>query len=80
MKLSEMNQKIRDSKLAQDRKDLLSELAWLLVNKSKIENIVLNREDEVPADVIEILKANVNQIRIDALYQELSMKELEVLH
>ena len=80
MKLSEMNQKIRDSKLAQDRKDLLSEFAWLLVNKSKIENIVLNREDEVPADVIEILKANVNQIRIDALYQELSMKELEVLH
>ena len=80
MKLSEINQKIRDSKLAQDRKDLLSELAWLLVNKSKIENIVLNREDEVPADVIEILKANVNQIRIDALYQELSMKELEVLH
>ena len=80
MKLSEMNQKIRDSKLAQDRKDLLSELAWLLVNKSKIENIVLNREDEVPADVIEILKANVNQIRIDALYQELSMKELDVLH
>ena len=80
MKISEMNQKIRDSKLTQDRKDLLSELAWLLVNKSKIEDVVFNREDEVPADVIDILKANINQIRIDALHQELSMKELEVLH
>lgn len=75
-----MNKKIRDSKIAEDRKDLLSELAWLLVNKSKIEDVIYNREDEVPADVIEILKANVNQIRIDALHQELSMKELEVLH
>lgn len=80
MKLSEMNKKIRDSKIAEDRKVLLSELAWLLVNKSKIEDVIYNREDEVPADVIEILKANVNQIRIDALHQELSMKELEVLH
>lgn len=80
MNLSEMNKKIRDSKLTQDRKDLLSELAWLLINKSKIEDVVFNREDEVPADVIAILQANVNQMRIDALYQELSMKELEILH
>lgn len=80
MNISEINNKIRESKLTQDRKDLLSELAWLLVNKEKIEDVINNREHEVPADVIELLKANINQIRIDVLYQTLSTNELEVLH
>lgn len=80
MKLADVNQKIKNSELTQDRKDLLHELAWLLVNKEKIEDIVFNREHEVPFDVIEVLKANINELRIDALYQELTLIELELLH
>lgn len=80
MNLHETNQKIEAAKISKSKKELLKELVWLQVNKSKIEDIVFNREDEVPSDVIAILKANINQVRIDELYSKLNLSDLEILH